>query len=184
VQAANLGDQFMFGPAFLVKPISDPGVSSTRVYLPKAKWYDFWTGVTVEGPRSPEAAAPLDRMPIYIRAGSVVPMGPPLEWSTERPEDPIELRIYRGANGEFTLYEDENDNYNYEKGAHATIPFHWDEAKQTLTIGDRQGQFPGMLAERTFRVVFVGQNQGTGIAETEAPNKVVQYSGKQIAVTP
>jgi alpha-D-xyloside xylohydrolase len=111
-------------------------------------------------------------------------MGPDVEWATEKPADPIELRVYRGADGAFTLYEDENDNYNYEKGAYATIPFQWDDAKQTLTIGDRQGQFPGMLASRTFRTVFVGENHGAGIAPSDTPDKVVNYFGKQIIVTP
>jgi alpha-D-xyloside xylohydrolase len=111
-------------------------------------------------------------------------MGPDIEWSTEKPADPIELRVYRGADGEFTLYEDENDNYNYEKSVYATIAFRWDDTKQTLTVGDRQGQFPGMLASRTFRVVFVSEKHGVGIAPSESPNKVVNYSGKQIIVTP
>jgi alpha-D-xyloside xylohydrolase len=123
-------------------------------------------------------------LPLYVRAGSIVPLGPDLEWSTEKPADPVELRIYRGADGEFTLYEDENDNYNYEKGIHATISFRWDDARQVLTIGDRQGEFPGMLASRTFCVVFVGEHHGTGIGPTANPDKVVQYSGKQMTVTP
>jgi alpha-D-xyloside xylohydrolase len=183
-RAANLGDEFMYGPAFLVRPVTDPGAASTRVYLPKGKWYDFWTGATVEGPRAPETASPLERMPIYIRAGSVVPLGPAMEWSTENPEDPIELRVYRGASGQFTLYEDENDTYNYEKGAYSTIPIRWDEASQTLTIGDRQGQFPGMLQEREFRIVFVGENHGVGVEASGAPYKIVQYDGKQTSVSP
>ena len=111
-------------------------------------------------------------------------MGPTKEWSTEKPEDPIELRIYRGADGDFTLYEDENDGYNYEKGAYATIPFRWDEAKQTLTIGERKGEFPGMLAERTFQVVFVRENHGIGVMPESKPDKAVHYSGQQINVTP
>src|SRR5207249_7807792 len=100
------------------------------------KWYDFWTGTSVEGPRTVDAAAPIEKLPLFVRAGSIIPMGPAKEWSTEKPEDPIELRIYRGANGDFTLYEDENDGYNYEKGAYATIQFHWEEGKQTLTIAE------------------------------------------------
>jgi alpha-D-xyloside xylohydrolase len=110
-------------------------------------------------------------------------MGPDVEWSTEKPANPIELRVYRGADGEFTLYEDESDNYNYEKGVHATISFRWDDAKQTLTIGDRQGEYPGMLAHRTFRVLFVRENHGVGIAPGDTADKVVEYSGKQIVVT-
>jgi alpha-D-xyloside xylohydrolase len=184
VHAANLGDQFMFGPAFLVKPVTNPGVSTTRLYLPQAKWYDFWSGVPVDGPRTLEAASPLDRMPLYVRAGSIVPMGPVMQWSTEKPEDPIELRVYRGADGEFTLYEDENDNYSYEKGVYATIPFRWDEAKQTLTIGDRKGEFPGMLPTRTFRIVFVRENHGAGILTEDRPDKSVHYEGKSVSVRP
>jgi alpha-D-xyloside xylohydrolase len=182
VRAANVGDQFMYGSAFLVKPVTEPGASTTRLYLPDALWYDFWSGAQVHGPTVVDAASPLDRMPVYIRAGSIVPMGPEIKWSTEKPEDPIELRVYRGADGRFTLYEDENDNYNYEKGAYATIPFRWDDGAQTLTIGDRQGQFPGMLANRTFRIVFVGENHGTGIAPVETADNTVEYSGKQITV--
>ena len=111
-------------------------------------------------------------------------MGPDLEWSTEKPADPIELRVYRGADGDFTLYEDENDNYNYEKSVYATIPLHWDDAKQILTIGDRKGQFPGMLTSRKFQVVFVGENRGTGIAPSDNPSAVITYSGKATTVTP
>jgi alpha-D-xyloside xylohydrolase len=184
VRAENIGDQFMFGPAFLVSPVTEPAATTRNLYLPDAKWYDFWNGKTTDGGRAIEAAAPIDRLPLYVRAGSILSLGPDEEWSTEKPADPIELRVYRGADGDFTLYEDENDNYNYEKGVHATIPLHWDDAKQTLTVGDRQGQFPGMLQTRTFRVVFVGENHGVGIDPASDPDKTVQYSGKQISVTP
>ncbi len=183
VRAENTGDEFMYGPAFLVSPVTEPAATSRRVYLPDAKWYDFWNGVSVDGKREITAEAPLDEVPLYIRSGSIVPFGPAVEWSTEKPADPIELRIYRGADGEFTLYEDENDSYNYEKGIHATITFRWDDAKHTLTIGDRHGEFPGMLTNRTFRVVFVGENHGIGIAPCDTPDKVLQYSGKKIVVT-
>jgi alpha-D-xyloside xylohydrolase len=184
VRAQNTWDEFMYGPAFLVNPVTEPAASSRRVYLPDAKWYDFWNGSSAQGGREVAAEAPLERLPLYIRAGAIVPMGPDVEWSTEKPADPIELRVYRGADGEFTLYEDENDNYNYEKGAHATIAFRWDDAGKVLTIGERQGQFPGMLASRTFRVVFVRENHGVGVAPSEMADKVVQYTGNQIAVTP
>ena len=186
VRAQNTWDEFMYGTAFLVNPVTEPAATSRRVYLPNAnaKWYDFWSGVSVDGGREITAQAPLDRLPLYIRAGSILPMGPDIEWSTQKPADPIELRVYRGADGEFTLYEDENDNYNYERGVYATIAFRWDDTKQTLTIGDRQGQFPGMLTSRTFRVVFVSEKHGVGIAPSDTPNKVVNYSGKQIIVAP
>ena len=180
----DIGDQFLFGPAILVNPVTEPGVPTRRLYLPKARWYDFWTGSTVEGGKTVDAPSPLERIPLYVRAGSILPIGPDIEFSTQKPADPIELRVYRGADAAFTLYEDENDNYNYEKGAYATIPLQWDDAKQTLTIGDRQGKFPGMLESRTFRVVFAGENHGAGIGQTAQPDKVVSYDGKQVTVTP
>ena len=137
-RAQNIGDQFMYGPAFLVNPVTDPAATKRQLYLPDAKWYDFWTGALLEGGHTIIAIAPLDRLPLYVRAGSILPLGPDEEWSTQKPADPIELRIYRGANGDFTLYEDENDNYNYEKGVYATIPFHWDDCCQHFD--DRRSQ--------------------------------------------
>jgi alpha-D-xyloside xylohydrolase len=184
VRAQNIGDQFMYGPAFLVNPVTEPDATTRRLYLPQSKWYDFWTGSPVTGGHTIDANAPLDRLPLYIRAGSILPLGPDEEWSTEKPADPIELRIYRGADADFTLYEDENDSYNYEKGVHATIPLHWDEAKQTLTIGDRKGQFPGMKDSRNFQAVFVGDRHGAGIDPEARPDKTVTYSGKQVVVVP
>ncbi len=184
VRALNTGDEYMFGPAFLVSPVTEPSAVTRRMYLPEGKWYDFWSGVGVDGARALDSPSPLDRIPLYIRAGSIVPMGPDLEWSTEKPEDPIELRIYRGANGEFTLYEDENDNYNYEKGVHATIALRWDDAAQTLTIGARSGRFPGMLESRTFHVVFVNSDHGVGIEPAPQADRTVQYSGQETTVTP
>jgi len=149
------------------------------VYLPAGNsWVDFWTGETLAGGRSVTADAPIDTIPLMVRSGSIVPMGPFLQYATEKPADPIELRIYAGANGNFTLYEDENDNYNYEKGAYATIEFHWDDAKHRLTIGPRKGHFPGMLKVRTFRVVVVSKGHGTGVDVANNPDKVISYRGK------
>ena len=180
--AWNVGDQFMFGPAILVSPVTEPGATKREIYLPKTRWYDFWTGQSVEGGRRTDAAAPIETIPLFVRAGSIVPMGPEVEYSTQKPADPLELRVYRGADGDFTLYEDENDTYDYEKGVYATIPMHWDDAQQTLTIGARKGQFPGMLTERTFHVVFVGAQHGAGIAPTAQPDQVVKYSGAEVTV--
>jgi alpha-D-xyloside xylohydrolase len=181
-RAANIGDQFMYGPAFLVNPVTDPGSVTRRLYLPKATWYDFWSGDSQDGGKVLDAPSPIEQIPLFVRAGSIVPMGPELEWSTQKPEDPIELRIYRGADGDCTLYEDENDNYDYEKGIYATISFHWDDARKTLTISDRKGQFPGMLQSRSFRIVLVGKDHGSGISATAIPDKIVEYSGKQTTV--
>ena len=123
-QTQEIGDQFMFGPALLVNPVTDPGVNTRRLYLPQGAWYDFWTGRRLQGGRFITAAAPLDILPLYVRAGSILPMGPIIQYADEKPTDPIELRIYRGADGDFTLYEDDGVTYDYEKGAYATIPIH------------------------------------------------------------
>ncbi len=184
VRAQNIGDQFLFGPAILVNPVTEPAATTRHLYLPNAKWYDFWTGAATQGGHTIDAPSPTDRLPLYVRAGSILPLGPDLEYAAEKPADPIELRIYRGANGSFTLYEDESDSYNYEKGAYATIPLSWDDGAKTLTIGDRSGSFPGMLETRTFRIIFVTENHGTGGTLTETADKAVSYSGKKIIVTP
>ena len=187
VNAQNIGDQFMYGPAILVNPVTEPGATTRHLYLPKAKWYDFWTGaptdVAAESGKFVDAPATLDRMPLYVRAGSIIPMGPEEEYSNQKPADPIELRVYAGADGDFTLYEDEGDTYNYEKGKYATIPIHWNDASRTLTIGERKGSFQGMLPNRTFNMVFVGQEHGGGVEAGAAPDKVVRYSGKEVSVS-
>ena len=183
VRADNIGDQFMYGPALLVNPVTEPSARTRELYLPRGRWYDFWDGTVMEGGRIMEAKAPLERLPLYLRAGSILPMGPVMEWSGEHGEDPIELRICRGADGDFRLYEDENDNYHYEQGVHATIPLHWDDGQRALTIGERQGQFPGMPEHRSFRVVLVGPSHGTGVDAEAQPDKVVEYSGSRIVAT-
>jgi len=183
-RALNVGDQFMFGPALLVNPVTEPSANRRQMYLPNATWYDFWTGQQQTGGKMIDAAAPIDRMPLYVRAGSIIPMSPDLQYATEKPADPIELRVYRGADGAFTLYEDENDGYNYEKGIYATIPIHWNEATQTLDIGKRKGSFPGMLESRTFEIVFVIENHGIGIGPTRGADKTVRYTGESVSVKP
>lgn len=187
----NIPDQYMFGPAFLVNPVTkqmysapdSKKIAKTRkVYLPKStNWYDFWTGKQIEGGKNIDAKATIETMPIYIKAGSIVPMGPYLQYANEKPADPIELRVYPGADSDFVIYEDENDNYNYEKGKFATIPLHWNEAAKTLTIGNRQGEFAGMVKDRTFRVVLVNTKNGIGI-EPAKTAKTVQYNGAEVSV--
>ena len=137
--AREIGDQFLFGPSLLISPVTDPGVDSRRLYLPAGTWYDFWTGVPEKGGRFHTAAAPLETIPVYTPAGSIVPLGPPVQYAAEKPSDPIELHVYQGADGDFTLYEDDGTTYAYQKGEHATIPLHWNDAHRKLTIGARQG---------------------------------------------
>ena len=188
----DIRDQYMFGPAFLVNPVTEPthwfyygaAVEQKRaVYLPKGTdWFDFWTGNFFRGGQTIHVPAPIEILPLYVRAGSIVPMGPFLQYATEKPADPIELRIYPGADGEFTLYEDENDNYNYEKGSFATINIRWDEKRNTLTIGGRHGKFPGMLSHRTFRVTWVGRFHGIGGDPENRVDATVSYTGKRIEI--
>jgi len=158
-------------------------IKSWRLYLPEAKgWYDFWNGERREGRKWIEREVPIDIMPIYVKAGSIVPLGPEIQYSTEKPADPIELRIYPGEDAEFVLYEDENDNYNYEKGIYALIPIKWDEKSQTLTIGEEKGNFPGKLTRRIFHIVWVEKNHGAGIEPERYPDKKVLYEGKAVQV--
>jgi alpha-D-xyloside xylohydrolase len=161
----------------------EPRKKTRSVYLPAATmWIDFWTGEKLEGGRKISADAPIDKMPLMIKAGSIVPMGPFIQYSTETPADPIELRIYPGASGDFTLYEDENDNYNYEKGIYSTISFHWDDRRRQLTIDAARGEFPGMLKTRSFHAVLVSRGHGTGVEVTANPDRVISYQGHQLTI--
>ena len=184
-QVLNIGNQYLFGPAIMVTPVTTAGATNYPVYLPAtgAPWYDFWTGETLPAGLRVEAAAPVETLPLFVKPGSIVPMGPFLQYSSERPADPVELRIYRGADGKFTLYEDEGDTYDYEKGKYTTIPISWDDAKRTLKIGKRSGNFSGILKERTFNVVWVAAAHGAGIPVTEKPDAMVHYSGKAVKIS-
>jgi alpha-D-xyloside xylohydrolase len=180
----NIGDQFMFGPALLVNPVTEAKVTQRRIYLPQnTTWYDFWSGQTLQGGTHIEAPAPPDRIPLYVRAGSILPLGPQEQYTAEKPNGPIELRIYSGANGNFTLYQDEGDNYNYEKGQHATIPITWSDSDRTLTLGARTGTYPGMPTNITFNIVWVKPNHGAGPAE-QSPDKTITYRGSQLTIKP
>ena len=164
--------------------VLEPREKTRRVYLPAgSRWVDFWTGAALAGGTTIVADAPIDKMPLLVRAGSILPMGPLVQYSTEKPADPIELRIYAGADGSFTLYEDENDNYNYEKGAYSTIEFQWQDAKHQLIIGARQGAFPGMLTSRIFHIVVVRPGYGVGVDAVAQPDKVIAYKGERLMVS-
>ncbi len=153
------------------------------LYLPKDNtWFDFWTGKSVEGGQEITVDAPIDRIPLYVKAGSIVPMGPFIQYSDEKPADPVQLRIYPGADGEFELYEDENDTYNYEKGVYATIKFVWNEEAQKLTIEKREGTFPGMLQERTFQITWVTREHGMGLEINAKPDEVITYTGEKMEI--
>jgi alpha-D-xyloside xylohydrolase len=127
-------------------------------------------------------SAPLSSMPLYVRAGSIVPMGPMIQYATQS-IDPLEIRVYKGGNASFTLYEDEGDTYNYETGKYSTIQFAWDDAAQELKIGARSGSYTGMPTSRTFNVVWVGANHGTGVEITATADQSVKYDGSAVTVT-
>lgn len=190
----EISDQFMFGPSLLVNPITYPmyytaqskpldGVDKSRsVYLPKgADWYDFWTGQRYAGGQTICAAAPLDTIPLYVRSGSIVPVGPDITYADEQPNAPLDLHIYPGQDGGFTLYDDEGDNYNYEQGQFATIQISWDEANRRLTLHERQGSYPGMPGSREFRIVIEdGTNKFPW--SSESPIRTVFYEGREISI--
>lgn len=202
-QALDINDEFMVGKSLLVSPVTEPMywknkqsgaktmmvedfsiVKSKEVYLPKgADWFDFWTGDYMPGGQKVAKEVPLDILPLYVKAGSIVPWGPAVQYADEKKWDNLEIRVYEGANGEFVLYEDENDNYNYKNGVYSTIRFSWNNKKKTLTIEDRKGSFPGMIANRTFNIVFVNSEQGIGAELSVAYDYVVSYSGKKVTIT-
>ena len=175
----SIADQFMFGPAFLVNPVTAYRARSRPVYLPSGtSWFDFWTGAPLAGGRVVAAPAPYDAIPVYVRAGSIVPFGPEQQYIGEKAPDPITLRVYAGADGRFTLYEDDGGAYGYERGESARIPLQWDDAARTLTIGARAGSFPGLLARRTFQVVLVTAARPAGFAFAPVPDRTVAYDGR------
>ncbi|HEX6276705.1 MAG TPA: glycoside hydrolase family 31 protein [Polyangiaceae bacterium] len=176
----DVGDQFMFGPAFLVSPVTAYRATSRSAYLPPTSggWYDFWTGNAVAGGARVSVPAPLDAMPVHVRAGSIVPFGPELAYTGEKPTDPVVLMVYGGANGRFELYEDDGATYGYEKGAFSRIPLSWDDAARRLTIGPREGSYPGMLTERTFHVVLVTRGKAAGFSFSPRADASVTYSGQ------
>ncbi len=183
LKARDIGDQFMFGPAILVSPVLQPDATRRSLYLPDSPaWYDFWTGASQKGSQDIEADAPLDRIPLYIRAGSILPLGPEIEYADEMPAGPIELRIYAGGDGNFELYQDAGDSYDYEKGAHSVIALHWSESARTLTIGDLEGSYPEMPASIQIKIVWVSAGHGSGLAPVANPDKIVEYTGKAISV--
>jgi alpha-D-xyloside xylohydrolase len=200
--ALDINDEYLFGKSVLVSPVTNAmyvkpavngkdsvqaedfnAIKSKETYLPAgADWYDFWTGEKFAGGNKVSKQTPLDIIPLYVKAGSVIPFGPSVQYAEEKKWDDLEIRIYPGANGKFVLYEDENDSYNYERGIYSTITFDWDDKKKLLTINDRKGSFPGMLESRKFNVVIVSANKGDGENIVAQPDKQITYTGKKLIV--
>jgi alpha-D-xyloside xylohydrolase len=181
--AREISDEYMFGSALLVTPVTTYKARTRAVYLPSgAQWYDFWTGAVHAGGDTIDAPAPYDSIPLYVKAGSILPFGAEIQYTTEKKPDPLMLFIYQGSDGDFTLYEDDGLTYNYEKGLFARIPIYWNDAGKTLTIGKREGSFPEMLTERTFQLVFVSKTKQVGFSFTPQPDRTVHYNGDEVVV--
>ena len=180
----NIKDQWMFGSALMACPVGEYQKYSRNVYLPKQKgWYDFYTGKYYAGGQTIVADAPYEKIPVFVPEGSILPVGPEMEWSDQKKPELIDLYVYAGKDGSYTLYEDEGTNYNYEKGKYATIDFLYDDAQKTLTIGARKGSFDGMLQKRRFNVVLVSGDNQQGISLAKAPKgKKVKYAGQVVTV--
>ncbi len=201
-KASRLNDEYLFGRSLLVKPVTEPlytwkdaerkghtiypdvkqAAAPVSVYLPEGnRWYDFWDNSVYEGGREIQRLCPIDVMPVFVRAGSILPFGPEVQYSSEKPWNELEIRVYPGADGEFILYEDEGDNYNYEKGKFTEITFSWDDASRSLSISPRKGSFKGMLATRKFNIVLVGPDSGQGNLPMKT-DRSVDYDGTAITV--
>lgn len=180
----DIKDQWMFGPALMACPVGEYQKYSRNVYLPKQKgWYDFYTGKHYAGGQTIVADAPFDKIPVFVPEGSILPVGPEMEWSDQKKAELIDLYVYAGKDGSYTLYEDEGTNYNYEKGKYAMIDFKYNDAQKTVTIAARKGAFDGMLQKRRFNIVLVSDNNQQGISLVKAPKgKMVKYAGKAVTV--
>lgn len=174
----------MFGPALMACPVGEYQKYTREVYLPKKNgWYDFYTGKYYAGGQTITADAPYERIPVYVPQGAILPIGPKMEWSDQKKAELIDLFVYAGKDGKFTIYEDEGTNYNYEQGKYATIDITYDDANKTVTIADRQGSFDGMLQSRRFNIVLVKADKAYGVNIDKRPSgKMVKYSGKAVTV--
>ncbi|MCX6333042.1 MAG: DUF5110 domain-containing protein [Bacteroidia bacterium] len=179
----SIGDQYMFGPSLLVAPVYKYKARTREVYLPSTNgWYDLYSGKYFPGGEKIDADAPYGQMPLFVKEGSIIPVGPEIQYTDEKPANPLTLWIYTGRDCAFTLYEDEGINYNYEKGACSTIKFSFNNEKGELFIDERKGEFEGMLKERTFNIVWVNKESPVKFETTAKPYKTVNYNGEQIIV--
>ena len=187
VNVRDISDQWMFGPAFMPCPVYEYGARSREVYFPEGVWYDFYTGTVISSvptviSREVEKSlvpAPYSRMPLFVRGGSIVPIGPEMEWCDEKPADNIQLRVYAGASCDFVLYEDDGVSYGYEKGLCSKIPIHWDDDARVLSIGRRSGSFPGMPESRTFSITVIDPVHPLS---SRAQSRDLTYTGEPVEI--
>lgn len=182
--ARNITDEYLFGSELLINPVYTYRAVTRQVYLPAGTgWYNLYDGRYLKGGQTIEADAPFSRIPVFVKAGSILPLGPNLQYTGEKPPDTLTLYVYTGQNGHFDLYEDEGLNNHYEHGKYAIIPLSYHEASHTLVIGKRQGAFEGMLTTRIFRIKWVGTKKQLGLDTPGAPDETIAYAGKQISIT-
>ncbi|MBP7507228.1 MAG: DUF5110 domain-containing protein [Prolixibacteraceae bacterium] len=181
IKSVSQAYEFMFGKSILVAPVVEPEVKIHRAYLPESSgWYDFWTGRLIDGGQTVEADVALDKIPLYIKSGSILPIGQKVQYSSESKNDSLEIRIYEGADCEFTLYDDEGDNYNYEKGNFSEITFSWNNSERSLSISNRNGTYNGMPIEQTLNVILISGNKTIDFNSIKKFDKVIQYAGNNV----
>ena len=179
----NINDQYMFGPSLLINPVTEYKARNRQVYLPAGtEWYDFNTGKCIQGGQTITANAPYERMPIFVKAGAIIPTGIPMEYTNQYPDSVITLYVYDGANGSFNLYSDEATNYNYEQGKFSIIPITYNNKTGVIEIGDRQGEYNGMQTSQTFNIVYVSKNRPVEFASITTFSKTIQYKGKRVSI--
>ena len=179
----DIGNQWMFGPALMACPVGYYKARNRSVYFPKqCGWYNLYTNEYIAGGQTLVVDAPYEQIPVFVREGAIIPFGPEMEWSDEKPAEFINLYVYAGQDGSFQLYEDEGTNYNYEKGKYATIDITYDDAAKTVSFGARKGQFNGMLKNRQFNVVLISKDSAKSLNLDNPEGKLVNYSGKAISI--
>jgi alpha-D-xyloside xylohydrolase len=179
----DIADEFMFGPDLLVCPVYNFRARTREVYLPATSgWYELLSGQYFEGGKTYTAGAPLEKIPVYAREGAILPMGPEMQYTGEKPADPLTLYIFEGKDGRFNLYEDEGTTYGYEKGAFATLEFTWDNAGRKLSVGKLQGDFPGLVRERTLTIKLITKAGKGGIDSRSVPVRTLVYSGEAVEI--
>jgi alpha-D-xyloside xylohydrolase len=177
----KIADQYMFGPSILVNPVTDSLAIWRKVYLPNTEWFNFWTGELLKGGQWIDANAPISQIPLFIKAGSIIPVSPDIQFANEKTYKPVTIWIYPGADADFQLYEDEGDNYNYEKGLYSIIPIVWEDSAKKLTFKTIQGDYPGMKRKRLFHIMIAGKDKGIGVMDA-LPDKIVEYNGESVSV--
>jgi alpha-D-xyloside xylohydrolase len=183
-RAWGVDDEYLFGPALLVAPVTEYRARSRKVYLPAgSSWYDFYTGRSTHGGQTITVDAPYERIPLFVRAGAIVPTGPAIQFTGNNSHSPLTLNVYTGADGSFSLYEDDGVTRQYLNGKYARIPLSWDEKAKTLTIGAREGTtYAGMAGKRAIRIHWMRPDAPRALAFDAKPDATVTYGGTPVTV--